>query len=339
MRSVFITGTAGFIGFHLAKHMLDEGFRVIGYDGMTDYYDVSLKEKRHEILQQHPNFKCKIAMLEDYDQLHGFMADEKPDVIVHLAAQAGVRYSLENPRAYINANIVGTFNVQECARELAVGHLLMASTSSVYGANKDMPFSENDKTDHPQTLYAATKKANEHMAHSYAHLWKIPTTMLRFFTVYGPWGRPDMALFKFVKATLEGKPIDVFNNGDMARDFTYVDDLVRAIRLLVDVPPLLAGARSGAIPGDSISPVAPFRVVNIGNSEKVRLLDFIDEIEKNLGVPVQRNYLEMQKGDVPATWANAGLLRQLTGYEPETGMAQGVQKFVNWYRDYYDAPK
>jgi len=338
MRTVLITGTAGFIGFHLAKHMLDEGFRVVGYDGMTDYYDVGIKERRHQMLNQNPNFICKVGMLEDFETLHTFMSEEKPDIIVHLAAQAGVRYSLENPRAYIEANIVGTFNVQECARELGVDHLLMASTSSVYGANEIMPFTENERTDHPLTLYATTKKANEHMGHSYAHLWKIPTTMFRFFTVYGPWGRPDLALFKFVKATLEGDEIDVYNNGNMERDFTYIDDLVHAIRLLCDVPPVEPQSRDDIPAYDSLSPVAPYRVVNVGNSTKVRLLDFIDEIERSLGVKTKRNYMGMQKGDVPATWANADLLRELTGYVPQTTVEEGVRTFVEWYRDYYQTP-
>ncbi len=338
MRTVLITGTAGFIGFHLAKHMLGEGFRVVGYDGMTDYYDVRIKERRHQMLNQNPNFKCKVGMLEDFETLHAFMSAVKPDIIVHLAAQAGVRYSLENPRAYIEANIVGTFNVQECARELGVDHLLMASTSSVYGANEVMPFTENERTDHPLTLYAATKKANEHMGHSYAHLWKIPTTMFRFFTVYGPWGRPDLALFKFVKATLEGDEIDVYNNGNMERDFTYIDDLVHAIRLLCDVPPIEPKSRDDIPVYDSLSPVAPYRMVNVGNSTKIPLLDFIDEIECSLGIKTKRNYMEMQKGDVPATWANADLLRELTGYVPKTNVKEGVRAFVDWYRDYYQIP-
>jgi UDP-glucuronate 4-epimerase len=256
-------------------------------------------------------------------------------VIVHLAAQAGVRYSLENPRAYVDANLVGAFNLLECAREIAPAHLLMASTSSVYGANPTMPFDERQQADTQLTLYAATKKANESMAHAYAHLWRIPTTMFRFFTVYGPWGRPDMALFKFVKAGLEGRPIDVYNRGEMARDFTYVDDLVRGIRLLIDVPPPQAGDRGTPVSGDSLSPVAPFRVVNIGNSEKVPLLDFIDAIEAAIGRPIARNLMEMQKGDVPATWADATLLQSLTGYRPATSVRDGIAAFVAWYRDYY----
>ncbi|MEH6834734.1 MULTISPECIES: NAD-dependent epimerase/dehydratase family protein [Falsihalocynthiibacter] len=335
MKKILVTGTAGFIGFHLAKLLLREGFDVAGYDGMTDYYDVHLKERRHQILHQNPNFSCKIGLLEDFEALHNFCLDEKPDVIVHLAAQAGVRYSLENPRAYIDANIVGTFNIMECARELNVDHLLMASTSSAYGANTAMPFVETEKADTPLTIYAATKKAGEAMGHSYAHLWNLPTTMFRFFTVYGPYGRPDMALFKFTKGILEGTPIDIYNNGDMYRDFTYIDDLVKGIRLLIDTPPVRPDTPNDIVEGDSLSPVAPYRIVNIGNSDKIRLLDFIEAIESELGLKAKRNYMEMQKGDVPATWANADLLRTLTGYQPQTEFRDGVAKFVAWYRDYY----
>jgi UDP-glucuronate 4-epimerase len=237
MRKVLVTGSAGFVGYHLTKLLLAEGFKVVGYDGMTDYYDVRIKERRHQMLLQNENFSCTIGLLEDFDRLKALCDAEQPDVIVHLAAQAGVRYSLENPRAYIDANIVGTFNVMECARERGVDHLLMASTSSVYGANEVMPFVETEKTDTPLTIYAATKKASEAMGHSYAHLWDLPTTMFRFFTVYGPWGRPDMALFKFTKGILEETPIDIYNTGEMWRDFTYVEDLVRGIRLLIDAVP------------------------------------------------------------------------------------------------------
>ncbi|TVS06624.1 MAG: NAD-dependent epimerase/dehydratase family protein, partial [Rhodobacteraceae bacterium] len=306
MKRVFITGTAGFIGFHLARILLDEGFRVHGYDGMTDYYDVTLKQRRHAMLLQNPGFSATEAMLEDQARLDAEIDDFAPDTIIHLAAQAGVRYSLENPRAYIDANIIGTFNVMEAARRLGVAHLLMASTSSVYGANTDMPFSEAQKADTQLTIYAATKKANEAMAHSYAHLWGLPTTMFRFFTVYGPWGRPDLALYKFVDAILEDRPIDIYNHGEMYRDFTYIDDLVRAIRLLIDAVPVRPV--DGVVPeGDSLSPVAPYRVVNIGNSDKVRLLDFVDAIEACLGRKAIRSYMDMQPGDVPATWADAGL--------------------------------
>jgi UDP-glucuronate 4-epimerase len=336
MRTVLVTGSAGFIGFHLSQLLLDEGFRVVGFDGMTDYYDVRIKQRRHQMLLQNQHFSAHIGMLEDFDALHALMMAEKPDVIVHLAAQAGVRYSLENPRAYLDANITGTFNVMECARELGVDHLLMASTSSVYGANEDMPFDEREKCDTPLTFYAATKKANEAMSHSYAHLWDLPTTMFRFFTVYGPWGRPDMALFKFTRGILNGEPIDIYNDGEMFRDFTYVTDLVRGIRLLIDAAPVRPASRDDIPDYDSISPVAPWRVVNIGNSDKVRLMDFVEAIEEECGREAIKNLMPMQTGDVPATWADATLLTELTGYRPQTDMRDGIRQFVAWYRDYYD---
>ncbi len=333
-RKVLITGTAGFIGFHLAKLLLDEGFQVHGYDGMTDYYDVALKEQRHALLSENPNFDATTGMLEDqalFDQVADSFA---PDVIVHLAGQAGVRYSLENPRSYLESNVIGTFNVMEAARRLKVDHLLMASTSSIYGGNTQMPFVETERTDAQLTIYAATKKANESMGHAYAHLWNLPTTMFRFFTVYGTWGRPDLAYYKFVDAILDDRPIDIYNHGDMYRDFTYVDDLVRGICLLIDVPPVRP--KDGVVEeGDSLSPVAPYRVVNVGNSEKVRLLDFIEAIEDALGKKAKRNYMGMQQGDVPATWANADLLHRLTGYKPQTDFKDGIARFVEWFRDYY----
>jgi UDP-glucuronate 4-epimerase len=335
MTRVLITGTAGFIGFHLARLLLDEGFEVHGFDGMTDYYDVRLKRRRHAMLLQKPGFAATEAMLEDQEAFDRLADTFRPDVIVHLAAQAGVRYSLENPRAYLDANVIGSFNVMEAARRLEVRHLLMASTSSVYGANDEMPFTETEKADTQLTIYAATKKANESMAHAYAHLWNLPTTMFRFFTVYGTWGRPDLALYKFVDAILDGRPIDIYNNGDMYRDFTYVDDLVRGIRLLIDAVPERPASRDEIGPGDSLSPVAPFRVVNIGNSQKVRLLDFIDAIEDCLGQKAIRNYMPMQMGDVPATWADASLLQRLTGYRPQTEFRDGIAHFVDWFRDYH----
>lgn len=332
---VFITGTAGFIGYHLARALLDAGHAVAGFDGLTDYYDTALKRRRHAMLLQHPGFAATEAMLEDRAALDAAIDGFEPDVIIHLAAQAGVRYSLENPRAYVDANLMGTFNVMEAARRHAVRHLMMASTSSVYGANTDTPFKETDKADTPMTIYAATKKATEGMGHSYAHLYDLPTTMFRFFTVYGPWGRPDMALFKFVKATLEGRAIDIYNHGEMYRDFTYIDDLVRAIALLMDAPPIRPEPGAAIAPGDSLSPVAPWRVVNIGNSQTVRLTDFVDAVEEALGVPVTRNFMDIQPGDVPATWADAQLLEHLTGYRPQTDVRDGVRRFVAWYRDYY----
>ncbi|MEQ1539363.1 MAG: NAD-dependent epimerase [Sphingorhabdus sp.] len=335
MRKIIVTGSAGFIGFHLCKLLLAEGFDVVGIDALTDYYDVRLKEARHEILQQSNHFKAHIVNIEDHAALTAIFEDAKPEAVVHLAAQAGVRYSLENPRAYIDTNIIGTFNIMECARAFGVGHLLMASTSSVYGANEEMPFTETEKADMPLTIYAATKKANEMMGHSYAHLWNLPVTMFRFFTVYGPYGRPDMALFKFTKGIIEGTPIEIYNNGDMWRDFTYVEDLVRGIRLLVDAVPVRPESAAEIPSGDSLSAAAPFRVVNIGNSDKVRLMDFVEAIEAELGKPAIKHFLEMQKGDVPATWADASLLQTLTGFRPQTDVREGVRRFVAWYREYY----
>lgn len=334
-RKVLITGTAGFIGFHLARFLLEEDFRVHGYDGMTNYYDVTLKQRRHSMLLQNPRFSATEGMLEHQSSFDNVADEFGPDVIVHLAAQAGVRYSLENPRAYLDSNVIGTFNVMDAARRLEVKHLLMASTSSVYGANTEMPFTETEKADTQLTIYAATKKANESMAHSYAHLWNLPTTMFRFFTVYGAWGRPDLALYKFVAAILEDRPIDIYNHGEMYRDFTYVDDLVRGIRLLIDAVP--ERPANGVVPeGDSLSPVAPYRVVNIGNSDKVKLLDFVDAIEDVLGKKAIRNYMPMQIGDVPATWSDTSLLQSLTGYRPQTDFRDGIASFVEWYRDYYN---
>jgi UDP-glucuronate 4-epimerase len=327
-----ITGTAGFIGFHLARRLIAEGHSITGIDGMTAYYDIRLKQARVAILQKSNLFQHHAFMLEDAVRLNQVVEAAKPDVVIHLAAQAGVRYSLESPRTYLDANLVGTFNLMEAVRMLQPRHFLMASTSSVYGGNTVMPFRETDRTDHPLTFYAATKKATEDMAHSYAHLWAIPTTAFRFFTVYGPWGRPDMALFKFVKATLAGEPIDVYGHGQMQRDFTYIDDLVESIVRLVEHPPV-AGSPTGD--HDSLSGVAPYRVVNIAGGAPVKLMDFIDEIERCLGIPVKKNYMDMQKGDVPATFASADLLEHLTGYRPSTPVAQGVERFVGWYREHY----
>ncbi|MFA9199706.1 MAG: NAD-dependent epimerase/dehydratase family protein [Cypionkella sp.] len=337
MKRIFVTGTAGFIGFHLARLLLAEGFAVHGYDGLTDYYDVALKRRRHAMLSQSPGFAATEAMLEEDQTLQEAIDRFAPDAIVHLAAQAGVRYSLENPGAYISANVVGTMNLMEGARCAGVGHLLMASTSSVYGANREMPFTETQRIATPLTIYAATKAANEAMAHSYAHLWDLPTTMFRFFTVYGPWGRPDMALFKFVRGILAGEPIDIYNNGEMYRDFTYVEDLVGAIRRLIDVPPVRPEDPAAIPAGDSLSPVAPFRVVNIGNADQVRLLDFIEAIEQAVGRKAVRHYMPMQTGDVPATHADTSLLRTLTGSAPNTPYREGIRRFVDWYREYYQA--
>lgn len=338
-RRVLVTGSAGFIGYHLCKDLLAAGFEVMGFDGMTDYYDVNLKHRRHQNLLQNPAFRATEARLEDMDALGETFAKANPDIVIHLAAQAGVRYSLENPRSYVETNILGTFNLLECAKEAAPQHLLMASTSSVYGANTDMPFVESHVTDTPLTLYAATKKSNENMAHAYAHLWGMPITMFRFFTVYGPYGRPDLALFKFAKAALEGKPIDVYNHGNMSRDFTYVSDLVKAVRLLIDAAPAPVEDRTTPIEGDTLSPVGPHRVVNIGNGQNVPLMDFIAQIERSLGMEIEKNFMDMQMGDVPGTWANSDLLERLTGYRPNTPVSEGVDRFIEWYLDYYNVKR
>ena len=328
-----ITGSAGFIGFHLANRLLADGHVVAGVDGLTPYYDVKLKEARHALLSRSNRFTAHIAMLEDEERLVEIVAAAKPDVIFHLAAQAGVRYSLENPRAYVDSNVTGTFKLLEVVRRNPVRHFIFASTSSIYGANQKMPFAETDPTDHPMTLYAATKKAGELMAHNYAHLWNIPVTAVRFFTVYGPWGRPDMALFKFVDAIVNGRPIELYGEGRMSRDFTYIDDLVEAMVRLVPCVPAQS-AFGETIPGDSLSPVAPFRVVNIGGGAPVPLLDFVAAIETVLGQKAKRDLLPMQPGDVPTTFASADLLERLTGYRPAMGIAEGIGKFVEWYRAY-----
>jgi UDP-glucuronate 4-epimerase len=329
-----ITGTAGFIGFHLAQRLLADGHVVAGIDGLTPYYDVKLKEARQAILAKSNRFTAHTAMLEDAPRIASIIEAAKADVIVHLAAQAGVRYSLENPRAYLDSNVTGTFNVLEGARRNPVQHFIFASTSSVYGANTAMPFRENDRTDHPLTIYAATKKAGELMTHDYSHLWGVPATVVRFFTIYGPWGRPDMALFKFVDAILKSEPIDLYGEGRMSRDFTYVDDLVEAmVRLVPRVP--ARSALGEDIAEDSLSPAAPYRVVNIGRGAPVGLLEFVEAIETALGKKAKRNLLPMQPGDVPNTFASADLLERLTGYRPPTGVDIGVGKFIAWYRGYY----
>ncbi|WP_136683129.1 NAD-dependent epimerase/dehydratase family protein [Falsirhodobacter xinxiangensis] len=331
MKTALITGSAGFIGFHLAQRLLGEGWTVRGIDSFSDYYDVGLKRRRHEILSALPGFEGVEGRVETPGLLREIMQDARPDIVVHLAAQAGVRHSIDAPRSYVEANLLGTYEVLEAARAIPPKHLLIASTSSAFGANTKMPYAETDRADHQMSFYAATKKAGESMAHSYAHLYGIPTTMFRFFTVYGPWGRPDMALFKFTKAILSGQPIDIYNNGDMLRDFTFIDDLVEGIvRLSAAIP--------GTVPAgdfDSLSPVAPWRVVNIGNGTPVRLLDFVEAIEDATGRRAERNLMPMQPGDVPATWADATLIDALVGKLPHTDIRDGVARFVDWYRGYY----
>ena len=333
--TVLITGTAGFIGFHLAKSMLENNWNVIGIDGLTNYYDVSLKQARQNILIENNNFISYKVMLEDEDDVYKIFKKHLPNIVIHLAAQAGVRYSIENPKSYLQSNIVGTFNILEMAKNFKVNHLLFASTSSAYGSNKQMPFQENQKTDTQMSFYAATKKACENMSHSYSYTHEIPITVFRFFTVYGPWGRPDMALFKFTKAILEGNQIDVYNYGKMSRDFTYISDLVEAIRLLIKVKPEIPDSRKSNFKFDSISDVAPWRLVNIGNSKSVPLIEFIQEIEKQLGKKANKNFMEIQIGDVPNTMSNVDLLMQLTNFKPNTPVSTGIEKFVSWYKYYY----
>ena len=330
---ILVTGTAGFIGFHLARRLIAEGHEVTGVDGMTPYYDVALKTARHAILKRHNGFAGHELMLEDMPGLVRVAEESKPEAIIHLAAQAGVRYSLEQPRDYVETNLVGTFNILELAKAHAVRHLMLASTSSVYGGNQTMPFHETDAADHPLTIYAATKKATEAMSHAYSHLWKIPTTAFRFFTVYGPWGRPDMALFKFVEAMLQGRPIEVYNNGEMARDFTFIDDLVEGVVRLLATPPVIGEPARGA--PDSLSPVAAWRVVNIGHGDPVPLGAFIDAVERATGRTAIRHNMPLQHGDPVATFADSSLLKALTGYHPATGIEDGVQAFWTWYREHY----
>ena len=317
-----ITGTAGFIGFHLAQRLLVDGHTVLGIDAMTPYYDQTLKRRRHEILAQFPNFTARELMLEDAPRLTRCVAEAAAEVTVHLAAQAGVRYSNENPRAYIDSNIIGTCNLLEALRAHPCRHLLLASTSAVYGANRQQPFEESQCSDQPLSIYAATKKATEAIAYSYAHLFGLPTTTMRLFTVYGPWGRPDMALFKFTGSIIAGTPIEVYGEGKMTRDFTYVDDVVEAMCRLVERAPEPAAT-------------APYRVVNIGNGSPLGLEDFIATIELAVGRKAVRRLLPMQPGDVPATWASTAVLEALTGFKPRTTVAEGVRAFVAWYRDYY----
>lgn len=331
---VLVTGAAGFIGFHLCRRLLADGHHVLGFDGMTAYYDVALKRARLAQLRASNAFSFIEAMLEDKAALDEAGVGFDPDVIVHLAAQAGVRYSLEAPEAYVSANLVGTFNLLELAKAVQPAHLLIASTSSVYGGNPSMPFAEADRNDFPLSLYAATKKAGEAMSHAYAHLYNLPTTCFRFFTVYGPWGRPDMALFKFVEAIDQGKAIDVYGEGRMQRDFTFIDDLIEGIVRLMTVSPVLGQPAALERGLDSLSPVAPWRSVNIAGGQPVGLMDFIAAVEGAMGRVADKNLLPMQKGDVTETFADPALLSALTGYKPQTDVVTGVGAFVRWYRDW-----
>lgn len=332
---ILVTGTAGFIGSHVAHQLLDRGDEVLGIDNLNDYYDVGLKESRLARLLDRDNFTEKRISLEDRDAMEQAFADFEPQRVVHLAAQAGVRYSLENPRAYIDTNLVGFLNVLEPCRHQQVEHLVYASSSSVYGANTTMPFSVHHNVDHPLSLYAATKKSNELMAHTYSSLFGLPTTGLRFFTVYGPWGRPDMALFIFTRNILEGKPIQVFNHGKHRRDFTYVDDIVQGVVRLTDHVASANEQWSGSHP-DPATSAAPYRVFNIGNNQPVELMRYIEVLEQELGKTAEKEFLPMQPGDVPATAADIDALVEAVGYRPDTPVETGIARFVQWYRSYYN---
>jgi UDP-glucuronate 4-epimerase len=328
-----VTGAAGFIGYHICKRLLDAGHQVVGIDNLNDYYDVSLKQARLDLLQS-PLFSFHKIDLADRKAMETLFADEKFNRVIHLAAQAGVRYSLENPHIYAESNMIGHLNVLEGCRHNKVQHLVYASSSSVYGLNRKMPFSTDDAVDHPVSLYAATKKANELMSHTYSHLYGLPTTGLRFFTVYGPWGRPDMALFKFTKAMLEGKSIDVYNYGKMKRDFTYIDDIAEAVMRLQDVVPV-ANPEWTVETGSPASSSAPYQVYNVGNSSPVELMDYITALEEAIGTPAQKNMMPVQPGDVLETSADTTPLFDVTGFKPQTSVKEGVKNFVDWYREFY----
>ena len=330
---IYITGAAGFIGFHAAKKFLNKGIKVHGFDSMNNYYDPRLKKARLNILKKYKNFSFTKGLLENQKLLNQSVLKFKPSIIIHLAAQAGIRYSVDNPDVYLNSNIFGTFNIIKIAHKIKVKHLIIGSSSSVYGANKKIPFKELDKTDHQISFYAATKKSTESLAHSYSSLWKLPITMLRFFTVYGPYGRPDMAYFKFTKNILKGKKIDIYNRGKMYRDYTYIDDVVDGIYKLLNKAPSLNPKKK--FKNDSLSSVAPFRILNIGNTKKIYLLNFINTLEKELGKKIKKNYMPMQKGDVHSTLSDSSLLKRITGYNPKTNYKVGITKFIKWYLNYY----
>ena len=334
---IFITGSSGFIGFHTSKKLLDKGFKVFGYDSMNNYYDINLKRSRLKILKKFKNFSFQKGNIENEKLLNKLVLKFKPKIIIHLAAQAGVRYSIQNPDVYLNTNILGTFNIIKIANKINAKHLIIGSSSSVYGANKKFPFKEIDKTDHQVSFYAATKKSTESLAHSYSSLWKLPITMLRFFTVYGPWGRPDMAYFKFTSKILSQKKIDIYNKGKMFRDYTYIDDIVDGLCKLIQKVP--SNKNNNKFKNDSLSPVAPFRILNIGNTKKINLINFINTLEKELKKKSKKNYLPMQKGDVHSTLSDSTLLKRITGYHPKTNYKEGIKKFVKWYLDYYKKAK
>lgn len=332
---VLITGAAGFIGFHLSSKLLEQGYEVTGIDNLNDYYDVNVKKNRLKMLEENQGFKFILTSLEDRKAMKELFKSNSFDYVVNLAAQAGVRYSIENPESYVDSNLVGFANVLEGCRQSKVKHLVYASSSSVYGLNTAMPFSVTDNVDHPISLYAASKKANELMAHTYSYLYNLPTTGLRFFTVYGPWGRPDMALFLFTKAIIEDKPIKIFNHGEMKRDFTYIDDIVEGVFRIINNIPEPKKDFSFDTPNPSASGAAPYRLYNIGNNNPVSLMDFIKAIEKALGKTAKKDFLPLQAGDVPATWANVDQLIKDTGFLPKTSVEQGITKFVEWYKSYY----
>lgn len=335
-RKALITGASGFIGYHVSKQLLKEGWSIIGIDSLSDYYDVSLKINRLERLKKFENFNFFHNKIESRNFLTDLFLNEEPEIIIHLAAQAGVRYSIENPRSYIESNILGTFELLEAARKHAPKHVLLASTSSTYGANKKMPYKETDKSDHQLSIYAATKKSTENLSHSYSHLFNMPITVFRFFTVYGPWGRPDMAVFKFTKAILNNEKLDIYNHGKLERDFTYIDDLVQGIRELINCIPDQDKNNLNVPNIDSKSPTAPFRIVNIGNSKPIKILDLIKAIEKKVGKKAQINFMPMQPGDIKKTWADTRLLNSLTNISAKTSIDCGINKFINWFRDYYN---
>ncbi len=334
MAPILVTGAAGFIGFHTSNALLERGDAVVGVDNLNPYYEVSLKEARLSLLERKPGFRFVRTDVADLQAMERVFDEAKPRAVIHLAAQAGVRYSLQNPHAYVSSNLVGFMNILECCRHASVEHLVYASSSSVYGANTRMPFSVHHNVDHPVSLYAATKKANELMAHTYSHLYGLPTTGLRFFTVYGPWGRPDMALFLFTRAILEDRPIDLYNEGRMRRDFTYIDDIVEGVLRTLDRVPQGDPVWSGDHPDPGTSR-APYRVYNIGNNQPVELMEFVAALEDALGKKAQKRLLPMQPGDVPATWADVDDLMRDTGFRPSTPIGEGIRRFVAWYREYY----